>query len=56
MKNITENHIRGAKNLLINCADLKPGEKLLIVSKKVIWVGTTVTALNLLPQRQKKWV
>ena len=34
MKNITENHIRGAKNLLINCADLKPGEKLLIVSEE----------------------
>lgn len=34
MINITENHIKGARNLLINCAELKSGDKLLIVSEQ----------------------
>ena len=31
---ITQNHIRGANNMLINCAGLKAGETLLIVSER----------------------
>ncbi len=31
---IKDNHIKGAKNLLYNCAELKPGETLLVISEQ----------------------